>query len=812
MSSRRRIFHPGWIAAVALLTIAGSAHAGVLTFVERMRDTMGGIDDLNGARGVAVSPDGKHVYVAADKDNAVTIFSRSAATGALTQLDVIRNGTDVLDSLAGARGATFSADGTFLYVAAGTADALAVFRRDATTGLLTFVQRKKDGIDGVNGLDGVASIAISADGAHLYVAGSADNAVAVFARDHATGEVAFVEMHREGVGGIVGTDQARAVAVSPDGRNVYSAGSGDDSVGVFRRDPSTGSLAFVEVQHDGAGGVDGLDGARGLAVSPDGVHVYVVGSIDDKMAVFRRNQATGALTFLHVYEDDDATAQIDGLNGAWAVALSPDGSRVYVVANVDKAVAVFQRDPATGLLTFLERHRDGLAGVDGLAGARAVAPSPDGLSLYACGFVGDAVVVFQNNAPCGNGVLDPGEQCDDGNLVAGDCCSPSCVLDTAGSACTDDGNGCTDDRCDGLGLCTHIANSAPCSDGAFCTVNDTCQAGQCRGTPRDCSAIGDQCNDGLCDETADACVAQARGDGAPCSDANACTQTDTCQAGACTGTQPVVCTALDPCHAAGACDPATGACAQPAQPDGTPCNDANECTVGESCQAGICAGATLVDRDQDGICDVRDVCPDLPNRDQADADQNGTGDACECTLPAPGRCLPGGGAKTTDCLLELNPAGPTTPNRTRTAVLGVLRCTDGDPTCDLDRTADGQCTFGVALCLANPDPRLPKCRPAAVHSFEVMAPNPDRARSTIDRTNALALEQGVGTLGLEIRRRGRVLSGGASSPIDRCSSLVRLTTPAPATPGGKPVRRKLVLRATADKRVDTDRVTLECRR
>src|SRR5207245_3600351 len=43
---------------------------------------------------------------------------------------------------------------------------------------------------------------------------------------------------------------------------------------------------------------------------------------------------------------------------------------------------------------------------------------------------------------CGNGILDRGEQCDDGNNVDGDCCSSSCRFEAAGSAC-DDGNPCT---------------------------------------------------------------------------------------------------------------------------------------------------------------------------------------------------------------------------------------------------------------------------------------------------------------------------------------------------------------------------------
>jgi len=52
---------------------------------------------------------------------------------------------------------------------------------------------------------------------------------------------------------------------------------------------------------------------------------------------------------------------------------------------------------------------------------------------------------------CGNGVLDAGEDCDDGS----DCCSTRCTFAPAGTACTDDGNVCTADRCDGAGHCAH---------------------------------------------------------------------------------------------------------------------------------------------------------------------------------------------------------------------------------------------------------------------------------------------------------------------------------------------------------------------
>lgn len=86
-------------------------------------------------------------------------------------------------------------------------------------------------------------------------------------------------------------------------------------------------------------------------------------------------------------------------------------------------------------------------------------------------------------AICGDGTLDPGEECDDGNLVAGDCCGPSCTVEAAGSPCPDDGNPCSLDECDANGVCTHpTGGTAPCDDGDACTVDDRCGDGVCAGT------------------------------------------------------------------------------------------------------------------------------------------------------------------------------------------------------------------------------------------------------------------------------------------------------------------------------------------
>src|SRR5262249_41276812 len=149
-------------------------------------------------------------------------------------------------------------------------------------------------------------------------------------------------------------------------------------------------------------------------------------------------------------------------------------------------------------------------------------------------------------------------------------------------------NVCTNDACNGIAGCVHTNNTLPCDDGNACTYSDGCAAGACVGTPITCT--DDQCNHRSCNGTA-SCTVIPLPNGAACDDGNGCTQpgADTCQSGVCVGGPPVLCTALDQCHVAGTCSPATG-CSNPNAPNGTPCNDGNTYTQNDACQGGVCTG------------------------------------------------------------------------------------------------------------------------------------------------------------------------------------------------------------------------------
>jgi RHS repeat-associated protein len=160
--------------------------------------------------------------------------------------------------------------------------------------------------------------------------------------------------------------------------------------------------------------------------------------------------------------------------------------------------------------------------------------------------------------------------------------------------------------------CGGKPNGTACTDNNACTVSNHCQNGTCSaGTPVVCAA-SDQCHvAGTCNPSTGICSNPKKQDGASCNDGSACTQVDICQAGTCTGTTPIICTASDQCHKAGICNPSTGICSNPIQPNGTACSDGNACTLTDKCQAGTCTGANPKTCTASDECHLAGVCDPL---------------------------------------------------------------------------------------------------------------------------------------------------------------------------------------------------------
>src|SRR5512133_206318 len=253
----------------------------------------------------------------------------------------------------------------------------------------------------------------------------------------------------------------------------------------------------------------------------------------------------------------------------------------------------------------------------------------------ACHVVGTC---SEETGRCTNPVAADGKTCDDSSAcTTGDACSSGVCKGTAVTcASTPCHSASVCDAATGLCKSQPVADGSGCNDGNVCTTGDACVAGECKGVPVVC-AVSNACHQaGTCDPNTGACSSPLMPDGSTCDDGNACTRGDTCVAGGCQGT-PVVCSALNACRQIGVCDPSTGTCSSPPQPDGSACDDGNACTTGDACATGECKGSpvTCVAADachQVGACNPSTgVCtsplqPDATGCDDGNACS--TGDAC----------------------------------------------------------------------------------------------------------------------------------------------------------------------------------------
>lgn len=193
-------------------------------------------------------------------------------------------------------------------------------------------------------------------------------------------KLVFVDTHFDEAGGVDGLDGSYDMVISPDGEYLYVASMNDDAIAVFDRNPVTGEPSFISQSKNGEGGIDGLNGARSLDVSPDGEFLYAVSMFDDALVTFSRNIATGSLTFLGRIKDGETG--VDGLDGARSISISPDGLNLYVAGWDDNAVALFSRDTATGVASFLGRLKHGEDDIFALDAPHFLTVSPDGENVY----------------------------------------------------------------------------------------------------------------------------------------------------------------------------------------------------------------------------------------------------------------------------------------------------------------------------------------------------------------------------------------------------------------------------------------------
>jgi hypothetical protein len=220
-----------------------------------------------------------------------------------------------------------------------------------------------------------------------------------------------------------GVDDPQAVVTSSDGSKVFVTGrsagpDGDDDFSTAAYTSSTGAELWV-ARYDGP--AHDRDLANALAVSPDGSRVFVTGGSygapsDSDFATVAYDAASGAQLWVQRF------AGPNGYDGAGDVAVSPDGSKVYVTGdstgtttNIDMGTVAYRAD--TGTQLWAQRY-NGPGNHWDFGGTITVSPSGSrvfstGSSIGAGGDFDFATVAYSATTGAQVWVKRSGGPCDD---------------------------------------------------------------------------------------------------------------------------------------------------------------------------------------------------------------------------------------------------------------------------------------------------------------------------------------------------------------------------------------------------------------
>lgn len=185
------------------------------------------------AHSVTLSPDNRLAFVADLGVDRVFIYGLNPADGTIAPVDP----TYVpLAPGSGPRHTKFSPDGKNFYILNELGGTIITCRWDPSRPFMQTLQTVSTLPAGYTGKFSPSEVRVHPNGRFVYTANRIHNSIAVFARDAATGMLAPVE-HVP-----TGGDQPRNFNLTPDGAWLLCAHQASDSLTVFKVDPVTGRL------------------------------------------------------------------------------------------------------------------------------------------------------------------------------------------------------------------------------------------------------------------------------------------------------------------------------------------------------------------------------------------------------------------------------------------------------------------------------------------------------------------------------------------------------------------------------------------
>ena len=308
------------------------------------------IAGLNDPWQVILSPDQRHVYVISRATgtklmdtNTLALFERNTTNGELVFKAAYANNVGGITGIAAPTAMTLSTDGRSLYVVSETEQTLAVFRVDTVSGQLAFENSLKHGTT-PDGLVQPSTVVVMPDGRFAYITDAHDKLVAIYARDTS-------DTHR-GALTLISTFALDGLPLnmiaSRDGAFLYIS-LFEGAIATLARNTMTGALSLTSTITNNTKGITALVNPYTLALSPDETKLLAGNIIPSSLVVFRRQPVTGELTFI----EEHVTPELKGLmgtvftaQGSHAMSVGTEaGIGIYNVATNNMQVTV--KPPST---------------------------------------------------------------------------------------------------------------------------------------------------------------------------------------------------------------------------------------------------------------------------------------------------------------------------------------------------------------------------------------------------------------------------------------------------------------------------------
>ena len=257
--------------------------------------------------------------------------------------------------------------------------AVSAFRIDPQTGSLTIISQQS------SGGSGPCHLAVAQNGSCVLVANYGSGSVAVLPLDSAgrlAAPTGFVQHHgsstnpqrQEG-------PHAHFITWSPDDQYVLACDLGLDKVLIYKL-----SNGLLSPANPPSFGLEPGSGPRHLAFDPTGRFVYVINELSSTLTACRYDAGKGIVTAQETVST--LPKDFSGVNTCAEVQVHPSGKTIYASNRGHNSIAVFSRDPVSGLANLVQ-----IASTQGKT-PRHFTLDPTGRWLLAENQDSDSVVIF----------------------------------------------------------------------------------------------------------------------------------------------------------------------------------------------------------------------------------------------------------------------------------------------------------------------------------------------------------------------------------------------------------------------------------